>query len=83
MELAVVQYFGAANWDRMLNSFSYDDSIAKLESDGLTNLAASWAHAGKNLENGGTDKHGGSGGGVKVPFVYAGLNYTSTLNTAC
>jgi hypothetical protein len=57
----------------MLTTFSYDDFVGKLQSDGFTNIAGSWARAGKNLiENGGRDKHGGSGAGVKVPFVYAG-----------
>ncbi|HEY4026238.1 MAG TPA: hypothetical protein VGO86_07385 [Candidatus Dormibacteraeota bacterium] len=73
VEIAVIQYFGAARWDQMLGGFSYDAFTAKLQADGFTNIAGSWARAGKTLmENGGADKHGGSGTGVKMPFVYAG-----------
>ncbi len=73
VEIAAIQYFGAASWDQMLTSFSYDAFIARLRSDGFTNIAGSWERAGGSLiENGGRDKHKGSGAGVKIPFVYFG-----------
>jgi hypothetical protein len=73
VEIAAIQYFGADNWDQMLSSFDYDAFTARLQSDGFTNIAGSWAHAGKALmETGGHDKHGGAGAGVKMPFVYFG-----------
>lgn len=73
VEIAAIQYFGPGNWDRMVSSFGYDSFIARLQADGFANIAGSWARAGKDLmENGGRDKHGGSGAGVKVPFVYFG-----------
>jgi hypothetical protein len=73
VEVAVIQYFGAARWDQMLSSFSYDAMTAKLQADGFTNITASWAHAGRALmEGGGRDTAGGSGAGVRMPFVYMG-----------
>jgi hypothetical protein len=73
VEIAVIQYFGAASWDQMLTSFSYDTFTAKLQSDGFTNIAGSWTRAGRALmEGGGPDRHGGSGAGVRMPFVYFG-----------
>jgi hypothetical protein len=73
VELAVIQYFGASSWDEMLGSFSYDTFVARLAVDGFTNITSSWANAGASLmESGGSDKFGGTGVGVKTPFVYQG-----------
>jgi hypothetical protein len=73
VEIAAIQYFGAARWDQMLSSFSYDAMTAKLQADGFTNITGSWARAGKALmETGGHDTVGGSGAGVRMPFVYMG-----------
>lgn len=74
-------YFGAEELDEIFTSFDYDAYISKYTELGFTNILASWTVAGKELmENGGaatlTEEYGGgsggSGAGVKIPFVYNG-----------
>ncbi|MBO0838128.1 MAG: hypothetical protein J2P28_21795, partial [Actinobacteria bacterium] len=62
VEIAVIQYFGATAWDRMLSGFSYDTFTARLKGDGFTNIIGSWANAGKAMLE----------GAVRMPFVYMG-----------
>jgi hypothetical protein len=71
-----VLYFGGADAvNEIFTGFDYDRHITELNAAGFTNIAATWANAGKTLmEEGGpvTARDGGtgSGKGVKLPFVY-------------
>jgi hypothetical protein len=71
-----VLYFGSADAvNEIFINFDYDRHLAALNAAGFTNIAETWANAGKTLmEEGGsvTAKDGGmgSGKGVKQPFVY-------------
>ncbi len=85
--LSASMYFGAEELDRIYTEFDYDTYIAKFTELGFTNVLATWTVAGKDLmENGGECKllggiglsymeagqPGGTGAGVKLPFLYNG-----------
>lgn len=80
-------YFGLDELDKIYTEFDYDTYIKKYEEYGYTNILATWTVAGKNLmEKGGectllggiglshmeAGQSGGSGAGVKIPFLYNG-----------
>ena len=80
-------YFGAEELDKIFTSFDYDTYIKKYTELGFTNILATWTVAGKDLmENGGectllggiglshmeAGQPGGTGAGVKIPFLYNG-----------
>ena len=85
--LSASMYFGAEELDEIFTSFDYDTYIDKYTELGFTNILATWTVAGKDLmENGGEctllggiglsymeeGESGGTGKGVKIPFLYNG-----------
>jgi hypothetical protein len=71
--IAASQYFGAAQLNALLTTFDYDTFTHALRDAGFTNITATWAQSGGTLMmSGGNDACGGSGVGVRVPFVYQG-----------
>lgn len=80
-------YFGLDELDKIFTEFDYDTYIKKYEELGYTNILETWTVAGKDLmEKGGectllggiglshmeAGQPGGTGAGVKIPFVYNG-----------
>lgn len=80
-------YFGLDELDEIFVNFDYDTYIKKFEELGFTNIITTWSVAGAELmENGGActlkgsvglsnmeaGQSGGTGAGVKIPFLYNG-----------
>jgi hypothetical protein len=74
--IAAYIYFGGAEpVNTIFKNFSYDEYMKKLDENGFTNIKSCWEASGKKLmEEGGTDKGGGTTKGVKMPFVYSSLS---------
>ena len=77
-------YFGGAEPGKYdFRNFSYDDYMKKLEDNGFVNIKSCWQASGKKLmEEGGTDKGGGTTKGVKMPFRYTSLSGYGELEYA-
>ncbi len=81
--IAASLYFGDTTLNDIFAGFDYDAYIAKFSSLGFTNIVSCWTtnrdKSGKSVDNkllmerGGKDTYGGSGSGVKVPFVWYGI----------
>ncbi|RCR67487.1 cellulose binding domain-containing protein [Larkinella punicea] len=83
--ITALPYFGGtAAVNQMLSEFNYDTYLATFESLGFTNIVYGWTYAYGNtpegraqmknlMENGGTDKGGGTinSMGVRRPFTFA------------
>lgn len=78
--IAASQYFGATTLNSFFTSFNYSNFTKMLKADGFTNILAAWSGSGATLiTSGGKDKCGGSGVGVKLPFVYQGTTLSNPV----
>jgi hypothetical protein len=73
-------YFGGADAvNEIFTSFDYDAFMKECEAAGFKNITTIWSRTGKKaIEEGGAvtltnGNAGGSGRGVKIPFVYNGM----------
>lgn len=73
--IAASMYFGAAQCNSFFTNFSFTNYINQFNARNWTNIITNWTATGQTLmENGGKDVKGGTGVGVKVPFVYCGFD---------
>jgi hypothetical protein len=73
--IAAALYFGADECNAIFTNFSYQDYIKQFQVRKWTNIIKNWSATGQALmEKGGKDKSGGTGVGVKLPFVYCGFD---------
>lgn len=74
MIAAYIYFEGADNVNKIFEDFSYDAYIQKMDKYGFDDMKRFFETTGKKLiEEGGTDKKGGTVEGVKVPFTYKSL----------
>ena len=73
VELAAIEFFGAATWDTMLTDFSDATVTAELDAAGLTNAGGCFATAGSAGAASTTNA------AISIPFVWKGIPATDPL----
>lgn len=73
-------YFGPDGCDSIFTSFSYSSFMDAFSTFGWSNILSTWKETGASLmERGGSSSAGGSGKGVKIPFVWLGSNISDVM----